>query len=1310
MNILLKSRLTVAAAIVIGVAIGLLIPIIAHNAKKLNAQQEHVLSISDSDENEVLPDTARQEFIATETDTSSPQAKPPVLKISGKENPDVYLQSLDINVEVTGSIASTRYTMVFKNKTNRILEGELTFPLPDGRTVTHYALDINGRMREAVPVEKAKGTEVFEEIEQRRVDPGLLERVEGNNFRTRVYPIPAYGTRTVAIGYEEELTLEKSLLRYRLPMAYPDSLEKFAVKATVWNSRIRPLVPEYDGGLRFDKIGENYIASFARENYRPARSLNFALPSPEDIPSLVMQPAQGSYYFFVSVTPKSETRKKQWADNLAIIWDVSLSGSQRDLKRELEILDIIFAEKKEADVHLYFLNNKFKKIADKETSDGKYKVRDGKWDRLKKVLETAVFDGGTDFSQIKMNNITGDEILFFSDGISTLSDADFLKNTKANRPIHGVISSAKADYSAMKLITGKSKGKFININALSSEKLQNELLSETMQFLGTEHGKSVREVYPSIATPVHGNFSVAGISDINDAELTMLFGFGGKVDRRITVKLDAKSADAQVNAHKIWAQKKIAELDLNYEKNRDELTELGEQFGIVTRNTSLIVLESVDDYIRYNITPPVTETELYAEYLRRTNGRVGQKRDNAWRLGGVNESPRSPRGNMTNLPVTEANENEPRGSRVAMPANLHPSGVNSNKGGGDPRVRVTQMGVLGVVSGQVKGKSVASADIFGKGGFATDIDAVLYGAGGLKSGGDGGALKVSSPDFLKGGTLTGGRSRASIHRIVTQNIAAIRYAYKKRLREKPGMCGRITVKFAIDEFGKTIFAQMTESTIHDFELEQIVVSRVNNWTFGKIDKPGDVTEVTYPFVFTDDVCKADETIGSAVQTQTKLRAETFEQSMDMIERQARERAERQAKEKAEREARELAWERVERQARERAERARERAERQAREREERARERAELALERAEQSREMAVYRAVGKYGDTLNGAVTAAEHIRLWWNTDFTPKTSKYPTPDDNGGGRLSGTGSAKAGFFKGADYLMKMTGKTANDYQTYLSERKNYANSPTFYFDMASWFYVCGDKETAIRVLTSIADLELENAALYRLLGYRLKEFGEYALEKFVCQKVVQWRPMEPQSHRDYANALADNGEAQAALDALYGSLTKEYSANIRNRSKGVEEVTVTEINRLIAKYPNLNKSKIHKRLLINIPVDVRVVINWNMNSTDIDLHVVDPTGVTCYYRNLETKIGGRISADVTNGYGPEQFLLKKAVKGKYRVYVNYYGDRKVTDAGPATVMAEIYTKYADATERRQVVCVQMSNVSRREDGIVQIAEFEF
>ena len=217
-------------------------------------------------------------------------------------------------------------------------------------------------------------------------------------------------------------------------------------------------------------------------------------------------------------------------------------------------------------------------------------------------------------------------------------------------------------------------------------------------------------------------------------------------------------------------------------------------------------------------------------------------------------------------------------------------------GGGDPRARITKKGVLGIISGQIKGKTVASADIFGKGGFASGIDAVLSGVGGLKAGGSGGvgrkgaagigygagygsgfgggsggiddllgslmggdggalnlkkrgSLKISAPKFTKGGALTGGRSRASIMRVVMQNLAALRYAYNKRLREMPGLKGRITIKFAIDEFGKVIFCSVVSSTIGDPTLENVVVGKIKRWVFEKIDKPGDVTEVVYPFVF-----------------------------------------------------------------------------------------------------------------------------------------------------------------------------------------------------------------------------------------------------------------------------------------------------------------------------------------------------------------------------------------------------------------------------------------------------------------------------
>lgn len=118
--------------------------------------------------------------------------------------------------------------------------------------------------------------------------------------------------------------------------------------------------------------------------------------------------------------------------------------------------------------------------------------------------------------------------------------------------------------------------------------------------------------------------------------------------------------------------------------------------------------------------------------------------------------------------------------------------------------------------------------------------------------------------------------------------------------------------------------------------------------------------------------------------------------------------------------------------------------------------------------------------------------------------------------------------------------------------------------------------------------------------------------------------------------------------------------------------------------------------------MPADIRVVMNWNMNQTDIDLWVTDPTGEKCNYSNHSTKIGGRMSDDFTEGFGPEQFMIKRGVKGKYKIEIDYYSDTQATLAGPATIMAEIYLYYGTDKEQRKIVTLQMQKGKDEVDGI--------
>jgi hypothetical protein len=60
-------------------------------------------------------------------------------------------------------------------------------------------------MRAAVPVDKGKGRQVFEDVTRQRIDPALLEVTQGDNFKLRVYPLDPGQTRRVRLTYSERL-------------------------------------------------------------------------------------------------------------------------------------------------------------------------------------------------------------------------------------------------------------------------------------------------------------------------------------------------------------------------------------------------------------------------------------------------------------------------------------------------------------------------------------------------------------------------------------------------------------------------------------------------------------------------------------------------------------------------------------------------------------------------------------------------------------------------------------------------------------------------------------------------------------------------------------------------------------------------------------------------------------------------------------------------------------------------------------------------------------------------------------------------
>lgn len=1050
-----------------------------------------------------------------------PIVETPDNKGNYNRNKEVVLKKVSIETKITGRISTNIVTMVFKNNSDRLKQGRITFPLPEGVNVSGYALDINGKLRNAVPVEKEKAKEVYESRKKRNVDPGILEKVEGNSFRTTIYPIAANGgERTIQVTYNYELKKIGNNYQYFLPLNYTEEIPEFSVKTSIFQNTVTPQLQEKpDGSFDFIKNGNVWVAEIHKTNYKPTNNLRINFPQNEKSQSVLLQNASGNAsYFLASLDSNPAERAKKLPNKIAVVWDNSMSGQKRDHSKEFMLLEEYFKTNKDISVKIYFLNNTFQ--------EGKsFKINNGNWADLKTYLSQTVYDGGTDFGQLK--SLKEDEIMFFTDGLSSFGD---LKLTW-NQPVYTISSSNNVNFNQLKFISNKTGGEFLNLNENDPKKEVRKLLYQPLKFLGIENNSSLSEVYPSLSQTISQDFVLTGILTGKQTQVKAKFGYGNEVTETKTIVLNAEEQTVKDwEISKFWAQKKLNELEIFEKQNKEEIKNLSKQFGLVSNNMSLMVLENIEDYVRYDIAPP---SELQAEFNLIVKNKTQQKDERVKDL--MNDAEEMTK-NLKDWWKKEYTQKE-------TPKRYPKPEYNSG-----------------------------------------DIDSAT-----------GRRMRIEE-------VLIAGRTRANQERAVPPS-PVVQNAPK--VAEAPPARPQADEAVEISNSGSPIADRRSN------EIQEVVVTG-----YTRVKRSESVTSA------------------SSVVTSELIR----EQPQGSV------------------------------------------------------REMSSIASNNAVQALEG---RAVGV-------------NVNSGWSS----QTDSVKTQDIS---EVVNSGRMNMIEVESNSEYMKFFNSAKNPeaiYEVYLKNRKNYENLPQFYFDVAQLLFKNNDKKSGLRVLSSIADLDIENEELYKLLAYKLKQAEVYDKELFVTKKVLDWRPFDPQSYRDYALALEDNQQYQAALENLYKVLTQSYAKELADRDNGIEETIIMEINELISKYRNqLNLKNINPKIIADLPVNIRVVINWNKDDTDIDLWVIDPNSERCYYSHPETEIGGRLSNDFTRGFGPEQFLLKKAIKGKYQIKTNFFGENQVGIAGPTAIMAEVYINYATGRQERKIVVFQnqKENNNRNDEGIL-IGEFEF
>ena len=529
----------------------------------------------------------------------------------------IQLREARVEVEVFGGQARTRIELRLFNPNPRVLEGELQFPLLDGQVVTGFALDVNGRLRDAVPVPKARGQEIFEDIRRRRVDPGLLEATAGNQYKLRVYPIGAQAERQVALTLVETLPRQGGASLVRVPLAFASSVGRLEVRVRadgLARSQTRlvqaPQGTEVTAGNQGAELHFSRAAWTAPEG--PAGWLQWALQRVDQPQAMVGE--TGGQRFFAAQQPFADEAVRRPAPrHVALVWDAS--GSAASQARVLPVLDAYFrALNKPVKVSLIVLRNRAEAV---RTFD----VAPGGFGALAEALRAEPQDGSSNFDELPIPP-DADATVLVTDGLAT--DGKRQIGYRHTAPVFALNGSPVADVPRLRRLAERTGGALVDATAGSAEEAARAMLFGGWRIEKLSSLSADQLVAPTLQLQ-QGRLAVAGRLQDTSARVDVVLAHPS--GKRRTLALDIRRPPTAGGwPGQQWAAWRSAELADEPALHQTALERIAVEHGIVGPNSALIVLEQAADYARYELPAPADLAAEVAQLRGHLQAQAAQAR------------------------------------------------------------------------------------------------------------------------------------------------------------------------------------------------------------------------------------------------------------------------------------------------------------------------------------------------------------------------------------------------------------------------------------------------------------------------------------------------------------------------------------------------------------------------------------------------------------------------------------------------------------------------------------------------------------
>lgn len=527
---------------------------------------------------------------------------------------------------VVDGVARVTARQAFVNEAPYQREGIYLFPFPENSAVNRFALVIDGKTYEAELLGREEAVRTYERIVGVRRDPALLEFVNRQTFRLRIFPFPPRGEREVVVRYEQLLRRQGNTYRFVYPLRVERLSDKPVKEATI-TVRIRsrsPIKtvysPSHPISVRRPSDHEA-IVTYEASNVREQEDfvLYYSVSEGEFGVTLLAyrNRANRDGYFLLFLSPKLQWEERGGlVKDMLFVFDRTGSMSGEKIEQAKEALKFC--------VERLNAGDRFNIIAFNESPDLLWRNLQPATETNKReavrFIEGLTAQGGTNINEALLTALPllSDRdrpryLMFLTDGLPTVGETDVNKilanvNSANEAKVRIFVFGVGYDVNAPFLdrLANENGGASVYVRPKESVEgkisdlftMINEPVLTDVQF--EFEGVRVRDVYPKAVPDLFRGTEVV---------LAGAYAEGGKATFRLTGKINGRKQTFNFKLEfpeletehdfvpRIWAARKIGYLlDELATKGRnpeliDEIVRLSKEFGVLTEFTAFLVTE-----------------------------------------------------------------------------------------------------------------------------------------------------------------------------------------------------------------------------------------------------------------------------------------------------------------------------------------------------------------------------------------------------------------------------------------------------------------------------------------------------------------------------------------------------------------------------------------------------------------------------------------------------------------------------------------------------------------------------------------------